>query len=754
MVARRLVLATAASLLICSGPLVSAANAGPRTPQTATAWIAALREAPPARRMDIAYDLEPLIATPQRLHATVATLSAPPRDLDAETRAYIADALGAIAKDPGIAIPALTRMLGDPDPTVSMRAALALQKFGSTAIPALNRVLEERSAALPSWIVDGAGSQPCPRFDAVSANAVYALSRIGDDAVPDLARLLDRAHLNVAAYAAFGLSQSGSEKSVAALVDALHTGDAVIERHVLGALTIARTAAWNRRTLPAAAFRASFRDPDPRVRKASADAITMQTKSTATAAAALESVADDPDAGVRIAVIRALGIVALRGDERVQAEAVGWLTDRLKRGDADEQTTLLAGLAGFGVRAKSAGPAMASAIVGGATAAGPETLGLYLDFLDSIRADDAATVTILATYAQAHPASKSRIVRSLLKMGPSASAALETLGVTPAPSPTDFPTPAVESPGPPPSLPSPSPVATTAREAETRLSMLLHTAATSGDAKLRMESIGELLESGVMPKELGSALTAYVVQRLVTPEIANYDRHAQDYFDAMKSQGDNCGAPEVVAPAPAPLGFPRFPWPPPAYSSETDIPRALLGGPNITMHDAAMRLFKAVVNAGFPQLDSPFLGIPESGPMTGFVLVTPLEQADADWKPLPGEQRFDTRLRGPSDLAGVLAGIFGSKAGYFRMFVIAVTPDQYVGRGSELTEEQLAQYIGAGRSDLPPEFGKLPLRNAKCFAFVYQFTKKISLMELQLKALPGAETQLQRAGILKQLTSR
>jgi hypothetical protein len=279
-------------------------------------------------------------------------------------------------------------------------------------------------------------------------------------------------------------------------------------------------------------------------------------------------------------------------------------------------------------------------------------------------------------------------------------------------------------------------------------------ATTSDDVDRRLKAIADLDSAGGDAARLGPLYTGYVVNTRVTDRLLKYGFLLRGHL-ARQSHGlcrpDDIDVANYVLEYVSEGGqsggkYPAFPWPPPQFSSVQKIPRSYLGGANPKLEDVAARLLEAIHRAGYQHVDSPFRAIPN-----GFVMVAPLEQADERWQPLPPPSRWSGELQPPKGFAQLIATLFTNPPGHFRMIVLAVTPDRYVGGGAARSQAELAKYI-SGQNALPDTLAAEPLSDRKCFAIVYQFQKKLGITKLDPDpAPPGAEAHLALTGIMQSL---
>jgi hypothetical protein len=103
---------------------------------------------------------------------------------------------------------------------------------------------------------------------------------------------------------------------------------------------------------------------------------------------------------------------------------------------------------------------------------------------------------------------------------------------------------------------------------------------------------------------------------------------------------------------------------------------------------------------------------------TGFALVTRMEAIDADGRPKPGAERWNT----PRDR--LPPRIFFAKPGFYRVVVFAVTDLPSQPSADTLDARRAEALVRGGTDDLPAYLKRLPLGpDGRCLALIYEFEK-------------------------------
>ncbi|MDE3114686.1 MAG: hypothetical protein KGL26_03705 [Pseudomonadota bacterium] len=205
-----------------------------------------------------------------------------------------------------------------------------------------------------------------------------------------------------------------------------------------------------------------------------------------------------------------------------------------------------------------------------------------------------------------------------------------------------------------------------------------------------------------------------------------------------------------VAPPPAAMALPEFPWPPPPPSDRMLLPhtgfaRGLGAHPSLT--DAAGHLTDALQQAGYSQYS--FYGAPG-----GFALVARLERIRPDGTPEPEGQRFaPPSATAPFSLGTYLKQLFIAPEGYYRLIVFVVTDNVVVTQGTAPTAATAEAWLRNGADRLPSAYATLPFTKAhEVDALIYEFHKQGKGQATPLLPSPlDARAHLEKAGLYARL---
>lgn len=194
--------------------------------------------------------------------------------------------------------------------------------------------------------------------------------------------------------------------------------------------------------------------------------------------------------------------------------------------------------------------------------------------------------------------------------------------------------------------------------------------------------------------------------------------------------------------------LPRFPWPPPRFTSKTRIDRQWLVGPDGTLGDAAARLDAAIVQAGY---EAPgYYAIPG-----GFAMATRMEQIEADGTPVDEAQRWSTGLPPPkiSSLGDYLSALLSAREGYYRVIVFTFSDQPVAASSVKASEADANDWAPGGADRLPDGVARQPFSsNHRCLVLVYEFRKLAgSNPTANPDGAPPALVHLERSGILAAL---
>jgi hypothetical protein len=201
----------------------------------------------------------------------------------------------------------------------------------------------------------------------------------------------------------------------------------------------------------------------------------------------------------------------------------------------------------------------------------------------------------------------------------------------------------------------------------------------------------------------------------------------------------------------AELNSPKFPWPPPAPSDRSTIPRDLLmkNLAHPTLQQVADRLAAALRQAEYQEYS--FYDAPG-----GFVLVARIERIDDDGHAFPQAERYaaPTPRAVAKTLTSYVASLFFAQPGRYRMIAFAVTDNSFVASRATLSASGASGLLSGGASKLAPEFSERAFGDGyQVDALIYEF---FSLEEQNrvVQLVPGrlgAQLNLERSGIMAAL---
>ena len=164
----------------------------------------------------------------------------------------------------------------------------------------------------------------------------------------------------------------------------------------------------------------------------------------------------------------------------------------------------------------------------------------------------------------------------------------------------------------------------------------------------------------------------------------------------------------------SPGGFP-FQWPPKTWSAAKTLNRSYFDKCH-TLSDVDVKLTLALGMAGYS--DQNYFAIPG-----GYVLVTRLEQIDAQGNPLKAAARWQISTATPCfSLVAYLKALLFATTGFFRVTAFAVTDQDFNPTGQAPTRDQALKWIGAPH--LPVNAGKIVFsKQHQVTALIYEFRK-------------------------------
>jgi HEAT repeat protein len=329
---------------------------------------AAARETDPSARAALLAAVTKVGVEPAR---AVELLIAGVRDNNEQVRHGAINAIYLLRSANDALIPALTKLLRDPNPALSERAAVVIARLGPAAsgtVPAQLEVTRRRTPAPPVFFeaLGQIGPAAVPGVlqaiepenpDALTREhwSVKCLQTIGGGAVTPLAAALTDPSISVRLVAARALGELGpvSAPAFSALISVVGDSDPRVRATALGALvsTRAQTAA------AASRVQAGLKDSSPIVRAAAAQLVPHLGDQTRALAPALLATLNDPDPAVRLAVVDALPSIGAAAEP-----AIGSLLQLLPQANPQTRARIFSVFAGIGPKAKAALPEVRNAL--------------------------------------------------------------------------------------------------------------------------------------------------------------------------------------------------------------------------------------------------------------------------------------------------------------------------------------------------------------------------------------------------------
>jgi len=141
----------------------------------------------------------------------------------------------------------------------------------------------------------------------------------------------------------------------------------------------------------------------------------------------------------------------------------------------------------------------------------------------------------------------------------------------------------------------------------------------------------------------------------------------------------------------------------------------------------------------------------------GFALVSRIERMSPDGSSEPPPARWDTGIRFGSSLTEYFAGVFSAPKGYFRVFVLVVTDDDFSQSGKPASRSEALNWMRDGRNRLSPEIaGKSAGPEVRCTALIYEFVSEgfDQTTKLLKAGRLVARAHLERTGLWSELEVR
>jgi hypothetical protein len=184
------------------------------------------------------------------------------------------------------------------------------------------------------------------------------------------------------------------------------------------------------------------------------------------------------------------------------------------------------------------------------------------------------------------------------------------------------------------------------------------------------------------------------------------------------------GGGKLILPAPQPsptpdASIPAFDWPPPQPSAFVVLPSPLTLDPQqpAVLADIDRALVVALNETGY--YDKAYFGVPG-----GFVLVTRLEQIEANGTPLKPPDRWNVKLKAMHEfsLRAYLQALFAATPGYYRIIAFIVTDVPFTSSGTPVGREKAGEWLTQGANKLPASVSDQPVMKAHAVtAYIYEF---------------------------------
>jgi hypothetical protein len=186
-----------------------------------------------------------------------------------------------------------------------------------------------------------------------------------------------------------------------------------------------------------------------------------------------------------------------------------------------------------------------------------------------------------------------------------------------------------------------------------------------------------------------------------------------------------------------------FPWPPPRASAQVRIPSDFFLGTdgNSSFGFVANRLEQALKQAGYRELQ--YYALPGDSLPSGFALVTPLEQINADASPklLPGRWAPTPAIPRLTSLWDYLRTAIQGNPGQYRVMVFLTTSDAVrQDTAVRVTRGAAESWRYGGWSSLPYSLGDLPYTDKhSTTVLIYEFaqTSLDSEPAIRPSSIPG-----------------
>ncbi len=257
---------------------------------------------------------------------------------------------------------------------------------------------------------------------------------------------------------------------------------------------------------------------------------------------------------------------------------------------------------------------------------------------------------------------------------------------------------------------------------------------------------GSSVEAAVVAASLAAEQAESQALLAIAEEAIIYHGTAQSVIAYLDEILDRIRAPEFILTSGYFNSLPKFPWPPPRYSSMLtfgqEVRRDLLGRSTDTLGTVQKRLTRTLSRID-PGFESGLFAVPG-----GFVMLTRLEQINQQGGGLPGNNRWKDVRPPPSSLTDILIRLFAAPPGYYRSIAFVFTSDTNFGRSNV----PLPDYSDGGRT-LPPAIAKIKYADRNAHAIVYSFRRRDTGKAKMYRELSALQ-HLNGLGLISALSGR
>jgi len=252
---------------------------------------------------------------------------------------------------------------------------------------------------------------------------------------------------------------------------------------------------------------------------------------------------------------------------------------------------------------------------------------------------------------------------------------------------------------------------------------------------------------GSYPPEAANAVNLRIMDSYITNHVqemvAKIENDAGPMVERRGRKAPSTTAGDAGGTAENAEKLPPLPWPMPLPSAWGPLDKTMLGPETTALKDVQAKLAKALMATGFSEPNI------FSAP-SGFAMVSQVERIHDDGTPYSPPDRWSSgklALRS-FGLKDYLSSLFFDTPGEFRLFVFIITTElNPVKSDATLPQEAARQLAAAGGRILPDAIGNLTLKGRNCFVLVYQFQRAQGQFTTLSQNGISAREHMQKAGI-------